>query len=718
MNRATRFEHRKDDSRSVGLDEFATNVAAAVLDEGSDLGLSRGLGNSWALSPLSVEVLSQELLTYEREVRGRATWTPTSWALVFAVDPVPDQDFEDPLLEPSYSPNNGPHALNASHQRNLAFIENENRLFEITLHLNSLTHHPEQRETLIDMATVGLQEMMRHKRREWDRQRRATTAINDGFVIVHTGLTTQPLYNLASLMLCAEEYLRDRIPNEPPLAVAMLTVLLMHLVFHLSRRATMVMLMGMRCMLSSQGASHDIIDQVPKDPRTVLNRFNLDPRCSSLLQCPVCYALYPYNGTMTPATGEIDRCSYKPTPSSPPCGVPLWEERRSGGKTFLAPRRKYVHQSLKEWVGRLLMRPGVEEMFREPCNRPATTVMEDIWDAPVLRNFRGDDGKSFFREGENEIRLAFSLNADGFNPFHMLEAKQTVSCTAIYMIILNFPEHLRFLFRNMYLAGVIPGPGKPSLDQINHALSLVVAELLEFWKGIYYTLTFASLYGRVAKGAMIPLVCDMLSARQLAGLSSATSTWFCTFCHLTIQEIENLDKSTWPARDLAAQIEKAKLWRDCESEADRDACFKAHGVRWSVLLDLPYWNPILFSVLDSMHADYLGLVHSHCRKVWRINISADGGEGTAIQPTKDIPRPNDAVLSRWLTIIRDSPGATDLRKSLLGSDGCPKDVLWHICVDNDLRSAGGRRQLADNIIHWVRQRIQKRCTYTNSEDIA
>ena len=518
-------------------------------------------------------------------------------------------------------------------------------------------------------------------------------------------------------MLCAEEYLSDRIPDEPPLAVAMLTVLLMHLVFHLSRRATMVMLAGMRCMLSSQGASRDIIDRVPKDPRTVLNRFNLDPRCSSLLQCPACYALYPYNGTMASATGEIDRCSYKPTPTSSPCNVPLWEERRSGGSIFLAPRRKYVHQSLKEWVGRLLMRPGVEEMFREPCNRPATTVMEDIWDAPVLRNFKGDDGNSFFRGRGNEIRLAFSLNADGFNPFHMLEAKQSVSCTAIYMIILNFPEHLRFLFRNMYLAGVIPGPGKPSLDQINHALSLVVAELLEFWKGVYYTLTFASLYGCLTKGAMIPLVCDMLSARQLAGLSSATSTWFCTFCHLTIQEIENLDKSTWPARNLVAQLEKARLWRDCESEADRDACFKAHGVRWSVLLDLPYWNPILFSVVDSMHADYLGLVHSHCRKVWRINVSADGGEGTAIQPTKDVARPTDHVLSRWLTIIRDSPGAPELRKSLLGSDGCPKDVLWHICVDNNLRSAGGRRQLVDNIVHWVRQNAE-RYSSANFEDTA
>lgn len=463
----------------------------------------------------------------------------------------------------------------------------------------------------------------------------------------------------------------------------------------------MVMLASMRCMLSSLGADRDLTDKLPNDPRSVINRFDLDPRCSSFLQCPACYALYPYAGAITSSVSEISHCSYKATPNNPPCNEPLWEERRSGGRTFLAPCRKYIHQSLKEWVGRLLMRPGVAQLFRESCNRPATTAAEDIWDASVLRNFRDVDGQSFFRGRGDEIRLAFSLNVDGFNPFHMIEAKQTVTCTAIYMVVLNFPEHLRFLFRNMYLAGVIPGPGKPSLDQINHAVSLVVAELLEFWRGIYYTVIHGSLSGCLVKGAMIPLVCDMLAARQLSGLSSATSTLFCTFCHLAINNIENLEKSTWPARNLAAQIEEAREWRDCQSEAERDACFKAHGIRWSVLLDLPYWNPILFSVVDSMHAAHLGLFQSHCRKIWRINISVDGGEGTTIQPTKDIPRPIHRVLSRWLTAISETPDATGLRKLLLGPDGCPKDVLWQICVDNDVRSAGGRKQLVDNIIDWV-----------------
>lgn len=199
VNRATRFQHHKDDTRSKDLLNFATNVASTIIDEGSQLGLSRGLSNPPTLSPLSSEILPQELSTIEREVHGRITWAPSNWTLVFVADPVPDQDFEDPLSLPNCSPNSGPHALRASHQRNLAFIENENRLFEITFHLNSLTHHPEQREMLTEMAAAGLQEMMRHKRCEWDRQRKQTTAIRDGFVVVHTGLATKPLVKLGLL---------------------------------------------------------------------------------------------------------------------------------------------------------------------------------------------------------------------------------------------------------------------------------------------------------------------------------------------------------------------------------------------------------------------------------------------------------------------------------------------------------------------------------------
>lgn len=460
------------------------------------------------------------------------------------------------------------------------------------------------------------------------------------------------------------------------------------------------MIAGIRSILIAAQVAPETINLLPQDPRTIVNRMDLDPRTTSYLQCPACFALYPFPGTgfshLPP--GTIEHCTHRPTPESTPCGVPLWKERRVGATTLVVPSRKYVHQSLKEWVGRLLASPGVEDVLDSAYDTAPEDYLADIWGSPVLKNFRDVDRTPFFARHGDEARLAFSLGADGFHPLGSLEAKQSMSATAIYMVVLNFPKDQRFKYKNMHLVGVIPGPSKPSLAQINHVLSLLVQELLEFWKGVYYTRTFKFPNGRFSKGAMIPLVCDMLAARQVAGFGSVTSTFFCTFCMLTIQDIENLQKNTWPARLLHDHLVCAREWRDCQTERDREHLFKLHGVRWSPLLELPYWNPILYTILDSMHAAFLGLFQAHCRKVWRIDVSVEGGDGSLLHIKKPPPRPSDAALCRWLRLIQANP--RNLLEQLT-TERTPKSALWHICVDNGLRHVGGRRALAKGIVEWV-----------------
>ena len=495
--------------------------------------------------------------------------------------------------------------------------------------------------------------------------------------------------------------MRSPFPSNPVIATTFLTVLILHLLFRVPRRSTQVLIAGFRSVLASISSSEGVPTTIPTDPRTIVDHFDLDPRTVLHLQCPACYALYSYTND---ATGhslppDIEACAFRSTPTSEPCGVPLWKDRRIGDRTIKVPRRKYVHQSLKEWMGRLLARPGVEDILDRPLRREHTTRMADIWDSPVLRNFHEQDQKTpFFAEYGSEARFAFSLGADSWHPLHNLEAKQVMSATAIYLVLLNFPEDQRYKHKNMYLAGVIPGPGKPSLDQINHALVLLVKELLEFWKGVYFTRTAKFLDGRFSKGALIPLVCDMLAARQIAGLGSVNSKFFCTFCLLTIQNIENLVKSSWPERRLYEQLFWAKEWKECTSERGRESLFKLHGVRWSALLDLPYWNPILYSVVDQMHAAYLGLYQTHCRRLWGIDLSVEGGDGTILSTHKSPSRPPDAVLEEWLDLIRRNPPNLFER---LSAKSTPKRVLWHVCFDNDLRYAGGKNVLAKAIIEWV-----------------
>ncbi|KAK0436189.1 uncharacterized protein EV420DRAFT_1673529, partial [Desarmillaria tabescens] len=91
--------------------------------------------------------------------------------------------------------------------------------------------------------------------------------------------------------------------------------------------------------------------------------------------------------------------------------------------------------------------------------------MSDIHDSPFWNAFLSPDNLPFMTTGtgSGEGRFMFSFGMDGFNPFQVKEAKQTTSCTAIYLVLLNFPPpppppppHLHNLPENMYFVDVIP----------------------------------------------------------------------------------------------------------------------------------------------------------------------------------------------------------------------------------------------------------------------
>ncbi|KAF8264016.1 hypothetical protein EI94DRAFT_1534278, partial [Lactarius quietus] len=175
----------------------------------------------------------------------------------------------------------------------------------------------------------------------------------------------------------------------------------------------------------------------------------------------------------------------------------------------------------------------------------------------------------------------------------------------------------------MFLAGVIPGPKKASLSDINHSLKLLVNVLLKFFDpGVWYSWTAKHSQGCRVCAMLVPVVSDMLAAWQAGGFVSPTATRFCTCCNLKIQDIENLDRSTWPERDVAEHIRVAKCWRDAKTLDEQETLFGKYGVRWSPLLDLPYWNPITFTAIEPMHLFDLGLFQTHCQQVWGINVSA------------------------------------------------------------------------------------------------
>ena len=321
-------------------------------------------------------------------------------------------------------------------------------------------------------------------------------------------------------------------------------------------------------------------------------------------------------------------------------------------------------------------------------------TISDIFGGTIFRDFIGPDGLPFLPSKGSEGRYVFGLSVDAFNPFLNKQAGKKASSTAIYMICLNLPPSIRYKAENMYLAGIIPGPREPSLTQINHLLEPLVAELLELWTpGVWLDCTPIWEYGRIVRAALIPLICDLKASRQVMGHGSHSAKKFCSICQLPQEEIDVVDKSKFVAISSIEYRRRAAKWKDADSQSRRDKVFKKYGIRWSMLLRLPYWDPPRFTVVDTMHTVLLGHLHRHCSIIWKMN------------PTRsDNPRAaKEAGLSckTIMSIAWDIRSAPE--KTVRGRD---KAHLWSFCLENRIVPAGSMEKydekgLQDKVLEYV-----------------
>lgn len=324
--------------------------------------------------------------------------------------------------------------------------------------------------------------------------------------------------------------------------------------------------------------------------------------------------------------------------------------------------------------------------------RSSDGVERDIFDAPELRSFCGPDGKLFLERPGNEARLIFALNMDGFNPFQGKEAGKKGSVGGIYMVCLNLPPEIRHDIENMYCVGIIPGPHEPSLDQINHFLRLLVDELEEFDDpGVFYNRTAKYPKGRVVRCVVIPLVCDLPAARQMAGFSSHAALTFCSLCKLSLRDTDDLNHTCWERKTGEEHRHYAQQWRDAENEEIRTKIFNDHGVRWSELLRLWYWDPVKYTVIDSMHAFSLGALCRLVRKVWGMDINFADGPGISWDRKGTIPSDEEMYNAR---IVLEFGTQSELQALLW-------PVLRELCLTCGERFGGKRKKLLKSLYAYV-----------------
>ena len=438
---------------------------------------------------------------------------------------------------------------------------------------------------------------------------------------------------------------------------------------------------------------------LPSDVRSLLRKFDLNPDVTSYICCPDCFCLY------ADRTGVPDLCTSTifTTTASRQCGHPLFETRMLKGKEHHVAIRKYLHQDFASWHARLLARPDIEAALKHSAENALNVtpdpdrVVHDILESRAVQEFVGPDGKRFIDSPPEELRFIWGLGYDSFNPHGMKPGKPSGGSSALYVVLLSLPPDLRFLEENMFLVGIIPGPHKPSLEQLDPFTNLIGEELLRFWDpGVYFSKTSFYDMGRYARGALIPIICDLSAARQISGFASHSATYLCSVCEIRHDEIEHIDKSSWTYRTVEKHREQAAIWRTLDNNSARKNHVKQGYARDTAFLRLPYWDSVNFTVVESMHAHYLNNLKHHIRDTWGMSAEHMSGDGTLWYARKVPPCAQRGDPAAWNHVLRHlkEDSLDKLTKLKHGQ-------LWHLCFDLDLRRAGSKRMLAESLVQWV-----------------
>ena len=276
----------------------------------------------------------------------------------------------------------------------------------------------------------------------------------------------------------------------------------------------------------------------------------------------------------------------------------------ASGKVSLQPRLIYCYKSVVESLQEMIKRNGFIESCESWRQKDASDIYRDIYDGQVWKDFLAPDGVPFLSVAHN---YAFQLNVDWFQPFDHTQHSEG----AIYMTVLNLPRQKRFLQENVILVGVIPGPKEPQLH-INSFLNPLVDELHTLWQGIPMELNNGMHV--LVRAALLCVGCDIPAARKVCGFVGHRALKGCSKCLLSFPtttfgekgDYSNYDRSTWDPRTNVLHGQVARKYQQCNTRSEQPELERTYGIRYSVLIELPYFDASRMCVVDPMHNLLLG----------------------------------------------------------------------------------------------------------------
>lgn len=356
----------------------------------------------------------------------------------------------------------------------------------------------------------------------------------------------------------------------------------------------------------------------PRSLYELRNQYQLGSRFKKMVVCTKCYSVYNQSecaekvGSLT----KSKKCMYRvfKNSRSKMCNnVLLKTIELSTGTTILRPFKVYCYHSLKSALQELLQNSTFVANCDHWRSRAQKAELGDIYDGRIWKEFMHFNGTPFLA---NRYSLALAMNIDWFQPYKLTEA----SVGAVYLTVMNLPYHLRFKREFLILLGIIPGPREPKRD-INSFLRPLVGELLDFWNGVSM-----DVYGEASvqkvRCALICVACDMPASRKTCGFLGHAARLGCTRCQKEFlggfgnKDYSGFDRENWVARTKAGHYSSITLINRSKNKTQRDQLESLYGCRYSVLLDLPYFDPVRMTIIDPMHNLFLGTAKHIMRNVW------------------------------------------------------------------------------------------------------
>lgn len=340
--------------------------------------------------------------------------------------------------------------------------------------------------------------------------------------------------------------------------------------------------------------------------------------------CRTCHTLYEWDKCVIHDPDKSMRsrlCDHINFPSHPqrqhrqPCNTPLMKKVQfSSGSIRFVPHLVYCYKSIIESLQEMIMREGFLEQCEKWRKSPqASESYRDVYDGKIWKEFQVVDGQPFLSISYN---FALHLNVDWFQPYKHTRHSEGV----MYVTVLNLPRSVRFLQENVIVLGVIPGPHEPKKN-INSFLDPFVADLKKMWDGVVMRHHTHSV---LVRAALLCVGCDIPAARKVCGFLGHSAFLGCSKCLAEFPtkkfgekpDYSNFSKDSWTERSGIEHKSTALKYKQCNTKAQQKEIERESGVRYSVLVELPYFNAPRMCIVDPMHNLLLGTA-KHMLELWK-----------------------------------------------------------------------------------------------------